>query len=419
MTEQPIAYGIDFGTSNSLISVARPNSVEVVDLGSRRVPQNLPSAIYLNADGNRAAGDQAIEQYLVSAGVRSRLLVGIKSDLSDSWLKGTSSWGMSWTLSDLVEVIMRSLKRAADAHVGNGVDRVVLGHPVAFIGSEGPDYERLQGLAMERLLQAARQAGFSEIETLEEPAAAIQEEELPSGLVVALDFGGGTFDVAVVDYRPDEAEVIALRGAAIGGERFDQLLFNAKVATELGLHDQYTASDGTTHRLPNRVRANSRALLDLQGLLSDPTLRDILQRFRTYANGENLVMFERLLYEGFAYHFYEAIEESKIRLSSESETSISFHRSGLDVEIPITRAEFDALIEHDIGLLQETIVAALADAGIEAGAVDRVVQTGGSSAIPLFADMVRSVFPDSDLQQRPPFTTVVEGLGYYAQGIWQ
>ena len=110
VTEQAIAYGIDFGTSNSLISIARPGSVEVVDLGSRRVRQNLPSVIYLNADGNRVAGDPAIEQYLVSAGVNSRLLVGIKSDLSDSRLKGTSSWGMSWTLSDLVEVILRALK---------------------------------------------------------------------------------------------------------------------------------------------------------------------------------------------------------------------------------------------------------------------------------------------------------------------
>ena len=121
-----------------------------------------------------------------------------------------------------------------------------------------------------------------------------------------------------------------------------------------------------THRLPNRVRANSRALLDLQGLLSDPTLRGILQRFKSYKNGERLEKFERLLYEGFAYHFYEAIEESKIRLSSESETSISFHRPGLDIDIPITRAEFDALIEYDIGLLQETIVEALADAGVNA-----------------------------------------------------
>jgi hypothetical chaperone protein len=349
MPEQAIAYGIDFGTSNSLISIARPGSVEVVDIGSRRVRQNLPSVIYLNADGNRVAGDQAIEQYLVSAGVNSRLLVGIKSDLSDSRLKGTSSWEMSWTLSDLVEVILRALKGAADAHVGQVVDRVVLGHPVAFVGTEGSNYDALQGLAMERLLLAARQAGFSEIETLEEPAAAIQEEDITSGLVVALDFGGGTFDIAVVDYSPDEAEVIALRGAAIGGERFDQLLFNAKVAAELGLHDEYTADDGTNHRLPNRVRANSRALLDLQGLLSDPTLRGILQRFKSYENGERLEKFERLLYEGFAYHFYEAIEESKIRLSSESETSISFHRPGLDIDIPITRAEFAALIEYDLG----------------------------------------------------------------------
>jgi hypothetical chaperone protein len=419
MSDRPIGCGIDFGTSNSLISIAWPDRVHVVEVGSRRVLEALPSVIYLNADGNRAAGDVAIEQYLVSAGINSRLLVGIKSDLSDQRFEKTSSWGMSWTMPDLVEVILRAVKGAADSVAGESIERVVLGHPVAFVGTEGPNYERLQTLAMNRLMQAARQAGFVEIETYEEPAAAVQQEDLPTGIVVSLDFGGGTFDVAVVDYGLDEPEVIALRGAAVGGERFDQQLFNAKIATELGLHEEFVDLEGKVRRLPARVSGNSRGLLDLQGLLGDPNLPEIIKRFKGYRNGAKLDRFERLLFGGFAFQFYEAIEEAKIRLSTMSETSIAFHRPGLDIDIPITRNEFNALIEQDIALIEREIRLALSDADIEPSSVERVVQTGGSSAIPLFAEMVRSVFTHSDLQQRPAFTTVVQGLGLFAQELWR
>ena len=419
MSEHPLAYGIDFGTSNSLIAVAWPDRVEVVDLGSRRVPENLPSVVYLNADGNRAAGDQAVEQFLVSAGIDSRLLVGIKSDLSDPRLLKTSSWGRSWTLSELVEIILRTLKRAADSLTGSVVDRVVLGHPVAFVGTEGEEYDQRQALAMERLIEAAHLAGFRDVETLEEPAAAVEEEDPPSGLMVALDFGAGTFDVAVVDYRRDEPEVIGLQGAAIGGEQFDQLLFNARIAGELGLHDEYAAPDGSRHRLPNRINANSRSMLDLRGLLNDPYLQGILARFRGYRGGERLERFERLLYGGFAFHFYEAIEQAKIRLSTEDHTLIEFHRRDFDVSVPISLAEFNGLIEHHIAVLDKTIKLALDDAEVGPGSVERVVKTGGSSAVPLFAEMVESIFDPSCIEQRPPFTTVVRGLGCYAQEVWR
>jgi hypothetical chaperone protein len=305
VTERPIAYGLDFGTTNSLISIAWPDRVEVVDVGGRRVPENLPSVIYLNADGNRAAGDPAIEQFLVSAGVQSRLLVGIKSDLSDPRFQATSSWGLTWTPIDLVAIVLRTLKRAADKYTNTNVERVVLGHPVAFVGSEGPEFEQRQALAVERLMAAARQVGFQAIETLEEPSAAAEEEDIPSGLVASLDFGGGTFDVAVIEYHPDGAEVIGLAGASVGGERFDQLLFNAKVAPELGLIDEYISPDGQRHRLAAHVLNRTRSMLDLRSLLFDPILPSTLDRYRTYEGGDRLERLQRLLYGGFAYHFYE------------------------------------------------------------------------------------------------------------------
>jgi hypothetical chaperone protein len=418
VTDRPIAYGLDFGTSNSLVSVAWPDRVEVVDVGARRVPENLPSVIYLNADGNRAAGDPAIEQFLVSAGVQSRLLVGIKSDLSDLRFQATSSWGLTWTPVDLVAIVLRTLKRAADEYTNTNVNRVVLGHPVAFEGSEGPEFEQRQALAVERLIAAARQVGFQAIETLEEPSAAAENEDIPSGLVVSLDFGGGTFDVAVIEYHPDGAEVIGLAGASVGGERFDQLLFNAKVAPDLGLIDEYISPDGQRHRLPAHVLNRTRSMLDLRSLLFDPILPSTLDRYRTYEGGDRLERLQRLLYGGFAYHFYEAIEEAKIRLSIEEETAIEFHRPGFDIRTSVSRGEFEALIADDVDLLETTIRTALSDSGVDAGDVVQVVRTGGSSAIPLFVDMVTSVFSHAEMAQRPPYTTVVQGLGHYAQGVW-
>lgn len=419
MNGAPLAYGIDFGTSNSQIALAWADRTEVVSVGGRRVAENLPSVIYLNRDGNQAAGDDAIEQYLVSAGVDSRLLVGIKSDLADPSFKSTQSWGYSWTPPELVAVVMLALKRAADRHTGHTCRRVVLGHPVAFVGTEGPDYDLRQETAMKRLIESARLAGFEEIDTLEEPSAAAQDEDPgPGGILVALDFGGGTFDVAVVDYGRDPAEVIGLQGAAIGGERFDQLLFNAKVAPELGLLEEYGAPDGSRHRLPARVMAGSRSMLDLRSLLLDYTLPEILRRFQTFTGGERLVLLEQLLYGGFAYSFFEAVEDAKIRLSVDEQTTIQFRGGGFDMSVPVTRIEFESLIENDIALIEATIQNALADAGVTAASATRVIRTGGSSSIPLFVDMVMAMFGSERMVQRPPFTAVVQGLASYSQMVW-
>lgn len=418
MSQAPIAYGIDFGTSNSLVSVAWPDRIEVVDVGAKRIKENLPSVIYLNADGNRAAGDPAIEQYLITAGHQSRLLVGIKSDLSDPHLHRTSSWERTWTLPDLVAIVLRTLKQAADRYTGFSVSRVVLGHPVAFVGTEGPQFESRQRLAVERLLQAAQQVGFDGIDTLEEPSAAALDEDIPEGTVVALDFGGGTFDVAVVEYGADEAEVVGLAGAAVGGERFDQLLFNAKVAPELGLLDTYISPSGGRERLPARVLAHSRSMLDLRSLLLDPALPAILQRFSTYGGAERLDHLNALLYGGFAFQFYQEVEEAKIRLSEVTTTAIDFHGRGLDVHIPVDRSEFESLIAEDVALLEATIRTALSGADVHPGSVVKVVRTGGSSSVPLFVEMVKALFPNAEMTQRPPYTTVVHGLALHAQGVW-
>ncbi len=445
-TPRPVAYGIDFGTTNSAISIAYPDRVEVVHAGSQDV---LPSIVYLHRDGNRAAGEDAVAQFLVtgahktlcgrcelvnydSGGAYSdcrqyrrggrchdaRLISGLKSELSETDFLATHSWAIDFTLPDMVAVVMRRLKAIADRAGGTDVRKVVLGHPIVFVGAEGKDFRERQATAEKRLQQAAELAGFEEVTLLEEPAAALMDEQLTEGIAVALDFGGGTFDVAVIKFAPDGGDVIALTGVEVGGENFDRLLFQAKVAPALHLGDSYETRPGVYRNLPGMIQNRLSTLAGLKTLLSDPGTLSTLSEFRSARGGEKLTAVESILFGGYAYRFYSAIEAAKIALSQSEQTSIEFHQPGVNLSVPVARREFEALIARLMDSVLAEILKALDIAGISPRDVSLVLRTGGSSSIPAFIRMLEEIFDPTIVQERPVYTTVVHGLGKYAQEIW-
>ena len=448
-TSEPVAYGIDFGTTNSSIAVAYRDRIEVIPVESGSAPEILPSIIYLNRDRNRAAGEEAIEQFLVTGSLKTpcgrcnlvhvidrrresacrqfrpgggchnaRLISGIKSDLSETDFVSTHSWAIDFTLTDLVSVIIRRLKIAADRATGANVRRVVLGHPVVFVGAEGLHYRERQGLAEQRLRDAAVQAGFNEVVLLDEPAAAVINEDLPEGFALAADFGGGTFDVAVIKFAPDGGDVVALAGVDVGGEQFDRLLFQAKVAPALHLNDTYKVRSGARRELPHQFRKRMSTLSGLKNLLSDSNTASILSEFRSGRGGEQLAAVETILYSGYAYQFYRAIEQAKIGLSTASDSVIEFHRPGIDMSIPVRRDEFEHLISEPMQSVRAEILRAVEDAGVAPENISLVLRTGGSSSIPAFAHILEDIFDPSVIQERPVYTTVVNGLAMYALGLW-
>jgi hypothetical chaperone protein len=445
---QPIAYGIDFGTTNSSIAVAYSDRIETVKIGLSEV---LPSIIYLNRDRNRAAGQEAVEQFLVTGARRTqcgncslvhvargqrdtlckqyragsgcqnaRLISGIKSFLATTGRYSTHSWATDFTFPELVAVILRTLKAAADRATGTRVNRVVLGHPVVFVGAEGADFQEKQKRAMECLYEAAKLAGFSEIELFDEPSAAINGETLPDGVVLAADFGGGTFDVAVTRFSDDGGEVLALAGAEIGGEDFDRLLFDAKVAPALHLRDLFSVSGyQTARRLPSSFLYRVSTLSGLNTLLSDREMALMLNQYRNTPNGsKRLKPIDSILFGGYAYQFYRAIEDAKIALSTADSAVVDFHRPGIDLSIQVSRSEFDELIADRIQAARAAISSAMQDAGVGPEDVTMVLRTGGSSSIPAFVTMLEGIFSPSLIQQRPVYTTVVEGLASYAWSRW-
>jgi hypothetical chaperone protein len=436
----PIAYGIDFGTTNSSIAVAYPDRVEVVPVSATGIPEVMPSIVYLHRMGMSSAGEEAVKQYLVTGSNRTscarcdlverdrwgtytdcrqyapgggcldaRVASELKAFLADETFTSTHSWARDFDLADLVGVVIRELKRAADRAIGADVRRAVIGHPVLFFGAEGVGSETRQRLALERMREAAVRAGFEELVFVEEPAAVVADEEIQRGLAVVVDFGGGTFDVAVVQLAPDGGEVLALEGAGIGGELFTKLLFEHKVAPALGL-------DGTVPGIPAWLRVRLRSLAGVFQVLSD---REVPGLIRAAARSSGRIdVLQRILYGGFAYQFYKAVEDAKIALSSSRRTSIEFHRPGVDLSIPVMRQEFESMIAEYLDGTIDLVRVALERAGIATQDVDTVLRTGGSSGIPAFVARLGDLLGPEKIVERPVYTTVVHGLAAHARGRW-
>ena len=426
--ERPIGCGIDFGTSNSSVSLAFADRVEVVPLGESG-SRVLPSFVYLHRAGRRAAGDEALRTFLVSGHEKTdcwncplapygwdtdcrqyrkgggcndaRLLSGVKHELAKLGFAGTNSWAADFTVGTLVSVVLRRLKEEADAATGHAVESVVLGHPVVFAGADPDDRAASDAEAFSRLENAAHEAGFRQVAFLPEPSAAVIGEASHRGVEVAVDFGGGTFDVAVLDSRHGSPRVSGTAGVAVGGETLDGVLFESIVGPALGLDT-----------LPSWLFNDLRTASSVRLLMADPGIPTILARVGTSA-GE---VVSALLYGGLAYDFYRSVEEAKIALSSADQTRLEFDRLGLGVTL--RRSAFESMIRPELDQVGAAVDRALAEARITPGDVDRVLLTGGSAYIPAFRRDLVEKFGADRLEQRDAFTAVVHGLGVRARELW-
>jgi hypothetical chaperone protein len=389
----------------------------------------LPSFVYLHRGGRRDAGEEAVRTFLKSGHEKTdcwncslapygwdtdcrqyrkgggcndaRLLSGVKHELAKLGFAGTNSWATDFSVGSLVAVVLRRLKREADDATGGGTTRVVLGHPVVFAGADPDARTASDAEAFRRLEEAALEAGFSEVAFLPEPTAAVIGEPVHPDVEMAVDFGGGTFDAAVLDSRGGEPRIAGMAGVAVGGEMLDGVLFETSVGPSLGLET-----------LPSWLFNELRTASSVRLLMADPGIPAILARI----GGTESELVHALLYEGRAYDFYKAIEAAKIALSSTDSTELRFAPLGL--EVTLRRSAFEAMIRPELDLVRTTIGRALDQANLLPGDVDRVLLTGGSAYIPAFRADLAQTFGADRLEQRDAFTAVVHGLGVRAQQLW-
>jgi hypothetical chaperone protein len=405
---EPLAYGIDFGTSNSSIAVTSRRKAEV--LGDLTDP-GIASLLYLDALGLSLTGDVAAQQYLTMVDkTQTRLMSSLKSVLTDDF-NTTSSWGTEWTLEDLTHYFFRDLKKAADDRVGAKIKKVVIGNPVVFVGAEGENFQARQSLALKRLNSAAKKAGFTQIAFLDEPTAALRHNDLSAGINVALDFGGGTFDVSVIHYRSRRTEVLSTHGVEIGGDIFDGAVFDLALHKRLGFNDlRYGDSIG-----------DSRTTAGMLHLIGRDT--NALNRLHMYVQSNNrsgLRILERVINSGQAYSLSKAVESAKIELSTKSTAMVELVRpdAGISIRQEVKRSDFVRKIADDLDQISKVIAHTLKKADITADNVDQVILTGGSCQIPAFKRRVASKFHSSKISDASVASRVSLGLAAEARRIW-
>ncbi|PPB49602.1 molecular chaperone DnaK [Arthrobacter pityocampae] len=363
MTWGVMGYGlsVDVGTSFTAAAVLRtdgdsPGVPQILPLGSRSAA--VPTVVYLGADGTRLVGEAAERRGAAQPECVSR---EFKRRMGDDvpLLVG----GRPVLPQQLVAAVVGWVVGVATEREGGAPDVVTLTHPAAWGGHR-----------TDLLRQALAEAGIGDVVLLTEPEAAAlayaSRERVPAGSTLAVyDLGGGTFDATVL--RKTDADTFTVLGRPqglerLGGADFDQEIFDHVLGSP-----------------------------DLPPLESEPA-------------PEVLAALARLRKE---------CAEAKEALSSDSEATVSVMLPGAHSQVRLVRAEFEAMIEPALDDTLVTLRAALENAGVRAEELAAILLIGGSSRIPLVAQLLSEEFDRPLAIDVDPKASVALGAAFAASTL--
>src|SRR5487761_1688135 len=351
----PKTVGIDLGTTNSVVAVMEGG--EPVVIPNSEGSRTTPSVVAFTKGGERLVGQVAKRQsvtnpentvYSIKRFMGRRFdevnqemkLVPYKVVIGDANDARVDINGKKYSPPEISAMILTKLKEAAEAYLGEKVTKAVITVPAYF-----NDAQR------QATKEAGQIAGLEVMRIINEPTAAALAyglDKKKDETIVVYDFGGGTFDVSVLEVGEGVIEVKSTNGDThLGGDNIDQRIVD-------WLTDEFKKDEG----LDLRAKGNEMAL----------------QRLK------------------------DAAEKAKIELSTTMETEINLPFITADTNGPkhlvkkLTRAKLEQLVDD---LLQRSIgpcKQAMQDAGIDAGKIDEVVLVGGQTRMPRIQQLVKELF---------------------------
>ena len=323
--------GIDLGTTNSCVAVLEGG--EPVVIANAEGNRTTPSVVAFTKDGERLVGQVAKRQAVVNA---DRTVLSIKREMGTNFTVTID--GKPYSPQEISAITLSKLKADAEAYLGEKVTQAVITVPAYF-----SDAQR------QATKDAGKIAGLEVLRIINEPTAAALAYGLDKGenknqKILIYDLGGGTFDVSILEIGDGVFEVLATNGNnRLGGDDIDQIVMDYLVA-------EFKKTSG----------------IDLS---KD---RQALQRLK------------------------EAAEKAKIELSATLKTTVSLPFITADatgpkhLEVEITRAKFESLIDGIIKKTIEPMKKAMADAGVTNNDLNRVILVGGSTRIPAVVEAVKN-----------------------------
>ena len=322
--------GIDLGTTNSCVAVLEGGEATVI--ANAEGARTTPSVVAFTKAGERLVGTVAKRQSITNP---DRTIISIKRDMGTD--KRVAIDDKAYTPQEISAMILQKLKADAESYLGETVSQAVITVPAYF-----SDAQR------QATKDAGKIAGLEVLRIINEPTAAALAYGLDKDndqKIMVYDLGGGTFDVSILEIGDGVFEVLATSGNnRLGGDDFDERIIRY-------LADEFKKEHGVD------LTADKMAL----------------QRLK------------------------DAAEKAKIELSGIMSANINLPFIAADangpkhLDITLTRAKFNELTAD---LVEKTLVSvknALADSGLSAGEIDKVIMVGGSSRIPAVSEAVKNL----------------------------
>ena len=422
------AVGIDFGTTNSSIAISTGGAqTELVAFPTAdSTTFSYRSVLYMDqlkeAGKSRIhswTGPDAIAQYLADS-EKGRFIQSLKSHLSSRNLTGTAIFGRHYALETLIARILADLRLHAEKQLGEPVRDATIGRPVRFVGS---DNEADDVFALGRMSHALEIAGYDSVEFEMEPIAAayaygstLDHDEL----ILIGDFGGGTSDFSLITVGPGvrqrgrrPGDLLGSMGLGLAGDAFDARIIRKLVSPALGADSLARSMKKILPAVPAWIYAN----LERWHYLSFLRTREVTELLKSaHARAlepEKIEALINLIQEDLGYQLHRAVQRVKMELSESETAQFRFQDGSMDLNIAITRTEFEAMIADQLAAIENSVTALFASTGVDMREVDRVFLTGGTSLVPAVRKIL-SRFGAERVRTGEAFTSVARGLALRA-----
>ncbi len=345
--------GIDLGTTNSVVAVMEGNEPKVIvnEEGS----QTTPSVVAFTKDGEILVGQVAKRQAIanpentiysvkrfmgrsqdeVSEELKMVPYKVVKGPKNDVLIEAN---GKTYSPPEISAMILQKLKRSAEAYLGETVTEAVITVPAYFNDAQRQatkDAGKIAGLEVKRIINEPTAS-----------ALAYGLDKKKDQMIAVYDFGGGTFDISILEVGDNVVEVKSTNGDThLGGDNLDQKIIDWMI-------EEFKKDQGIDLRKDNMA----------------------LQRLK------------------------ETAEKAKMELSSVNETEINLPFITADqtgpkhLNLKLSRSKFESMVDDLIERSKDPCVKALADAGLKSADINEAVLVGGSTRVPKVQNLVKDLF---------------------------
>ena len=345
--------GIDLGTTNSVVAVMEGSSPKVLinssgarltssvvgftDKGERLVgqvarhqqvtnPENTVYSVkrFMGRRHSEVSSEEKIVPYKITGGSGELVKIGVRDN--------------EFTPPEIAAMILQDLKKTAEDYLGEPVTQAVITVPAYFNDAQRQatkDAGKIAGLMVERIINEPTAA-----------ALAYGREKGKDEKIAVFDFGGGTFDISILDIGENVVEVLSTNGDGhLGGDDLDEVLINF-------LADEFKKTEG----------------IDLR---------------------QDAMAHQRLK---------EAAEKAKCELSTQLESNVNLPFITADasgpkhLQLTLSRSKFEALAEDIFNRVKAPCQQALKDAGLSNSEISEILLVGGSTRVPKVQDIAKEIF---------------------------